>query len=413
MIRSVCSNAARSIRGVWDERGRLLSRWPRSPRPVALPAVVVVSALAGCAHTLAPMRAPAPLPVCAADGDDCLARGRAAFEAYRQAKVSQIQDRSQGYRLPAAPVDFIHASRTAYSILLIHGLNDSAYYVADLGEALFRAGFNVVTILLPGHGTDTHDMLDATSEQWRNEVDTGLEMAQLVGRQVIVGGFSLGGALAIDAVLRHPETRGLLLFSPAIRLSHYESVAFLACAPGLRSLEMDPGLPMNPVKYKYRLGNGVCQLVRMMRYNLQEGDAEDAQAATDSERVRRLARRVTVPTFVAQSYADARVSPAAAMEFAASVSAPAMVATFGTAGEAADSPSGGAAKIWPVSSAGLPHSYLVRRSNPYNGQENPCFDRMVRGLTDFMADHFGSERVPAETPLPECRPIGDILKSSD
>ncbi len=131
---------------------------------------------------------------CAPDGRDCLAQGRADFEAYRRVKLQAIRDKSQGYRLPSAPVAFIHPKRTEYSVLPVHGLNDSAYYMADLGEFLYRKGFNVITVLLPGHRTDTRDMLDVTAEQWRAEVDLGLGMASLVGRKIILGGFSLGAA---------------------------------------------------------------------------------------------------------------------------------------------------------------------------------------------------------------------------
>jgi len=203
----------------------------------------------GCARVLAPTLVLPHTVQCAPDGRDCLAQGRADFEAYRRVKLQEIRDKSQGYRLPSAPVAFIHPKRTAYSVLLIHGLNDSAYYMADLGEFLYRKGFNVITVLLPGHGTDTRDMLDVTAEQWRAEVDLGLGMASLVGQKIILGGFSLGASLAIDALLRHREIYGLVLFSPAMRFRSFASISILACAPGVRSFVLETDLPPNPVKY--------------------------------------------------------------------------------------------------------------------------------------------------------------------
>jgi len=373
----------------------------------------VALALQGCASTLAPMSAPAPAPRCAPGGQDCLARGRDAFDAYRRAKVEAIRAKSDGYRLPSAPVALLHPVRTDYAVLLVHGLNDSAYYMADIGDLLYGSGANVVTVLLPGHGTDQRDMLDVSAEMWRAEVDLGLDMAALVGRRVIVGGFSLGGALALDAVLRRPDIQGLLLFSPAIRLRSFDGVASLTCAPGLREFEWETELPQNPVKYRYRAGNGVCQLTRIMQRNLAAGDGAARNPPVAADEVRGLARRVSVPTFLALSFADARISPEAALEFAGNASAPVMVATFGRPEGDRLAPVAATEEIRHVADAGLPHSYLVRRSNPYNGQENPCFDRMAAALADFLFEHFHLGAGTGESPLPECRPLGETLKGSD
>jgi hypothetical protein len=150
----------------------------------------LVLGLEGCANALAPALVLPPHTVhCAPDGHDCLAQGREDFEAYRRVELQEIQDKSQGYRLPSALVAFIRPKRTEFSVLLIHGLNDSAYYMADLGELLYRNAFNVITVLPPGHGTDTRGMLDVTAEQWRAEVDRGLDMASLVEQKSILGAF--------------------------------------------------------------------------------------------------------------------------------------------------------------------------------------------------------------------------------
>ncbi len=375
--------------------------------------LLFVFLLEGCAHTLGPKLESSHTPTCVPDGQDCLARGHKAFEDYRRLKVETIQYKSLGYRLPGAPVAFIHSDRTEYSVLLIHGLNDSAYYMADLGESLHQSGFNVVTVLLPGHGTDTRDMLDVTAEQWRTEVDKGLEMAALVGKKVIVGGFSLGGALAIDAVTRRPDIHGLLLFSPAIKLRSFDTISSLMCAPGLRTYKRKTDLPQNPVKYKYRMGNGACQLIRLMKRNLAESNVTENRMAMASEQLRELARRVKVPTFMALSYADERISPEAALEFAHNVQAPVLVATFGKTENESTAPLFGTVKILPLNDTGLPHSYLVRRSNPYNGQENPCYDRLVSVMTGFLSEQLYLGIGSGDVSHPNCGPISEELQKPD
>ena len=375
--------------------------------------LLVVFVLEGCAHTLAPKLESSHTQICAPDGQDCLVRGHKAFEDYHRLKVETIQYKSLGYRLPGAPVAFIHPVRTEYSALLIHGLNDSAYYMADLGESLHRSGLNVVTVLLPGHGTDTRDMLDVTTEQWRTEVDKGLEMAALVGKKVIVGGFSLGGALAIDAVTRRPDIHGLLLFSPAIKLRSFDTISSLMCAPGLRTYERKTDLPQNPVKYKYRMGNGACQLIRLMKRNLTASNATENRMVIASEQLRELARRVKVPTFMALSYADERISPEAALEFAHNVQAPVLVATFGKTENESTAPLSGTVKILPLSDTGLQHSYLVRRSNPYNGQENQCYDTLASVMTGFLSEQLYLDTGSSDTSHPNCEPISEELQKPD
>jgi hypothetical protein len=201
----------------------------------------------------------------------------------------------------------------------------------------------------------------------------------------VVGGFSLGGALAIDAVLRGADVHALLLFSPALRLRSYDAVAGLACVAPARQAMVETDLPPNPVKYKHRVGNGVCQLARLMRHNL--AVAEGDGASGDEDALRALARRVRVPTFAALTYADERILPQVVLAFAGAVAAPALVVTFGTpgGGEPAVLPNG--ARVLHIADAELPHSFLVRRTNPYNSQANPYFDRMADVLVGFLREH--------------------------
>jgi hypothetical protein len=106
----------------------------------------------------------------------------------------------------------------------------------------------------------------------------------------------------------------------------------LACIAGLRSYVLETDLPPNLVKYKYCVGNSVCQLSRLMEHNLRVSNTAVCGAVTvylgeDA----RAARRVRVPTFVAPSYGDRRISPTATLEFAGSIPAPVLMATFGKA----------------------------------------------------------------------------------
>ena len=63
---------------------------------------------------------------------------------------------------------------------------------------------------------------------------------------------------------------------------------------------------------------------------------------------------------------------------------PAMLTTFGPVPENKMSGSANRADIVHISDQELPHSYLVRRTNPYNGQANPYFDIVAQKLIGFL-----------------------------
>jgi pimeloyl-ACP methyl ester carboxylesterase len=350
--------------------------------------------LAGCAAPMAPPGEQVAL-ACAGklapvEAAGCMAEAGQRFEAYRQDKLRLIQARSGGYRLPSAPMALLHPQRTAYSALLVHGLNDSAFYMGDLAEVLYGAGFNVVTVLLPGHGTDTRDMRDVKAEQWRAEVQAGLAMAHMVGEQVVLGGMSLGGTLAVDAVLRGEKVAGLILFVPALELRVGNQAAWLTCLPGVGDITAETEVVDSPVKYKFRAANGVCQLRRLM------GDVEQRAAVggeTEQNRMAGIGRQVHVPVFLGLTFDDKRVSPRANLEFVAAVPEPVTVVTYGVPDDGLPPPRPGE-RVSSLSAQGLPHAYLVRRSNDFNGEHNPGFDLMAQALRGFLAAEVTHQAAP-------------------
>lgn len=104
-------------------------------------------------------------------------------------------------------------------ILLIHGLFDSPYYVRDLADYFKNKGFLVQAILLPGHGTVPGDLLNLHYTEWTKCVDYGIKTLAKAVENVFIGGYSLGGALAVNHVLEHPNDaiKSILLFAPALK----------------------------------------------------------------------------------------------------------------------------------------------------------------------------------------------------
>lgn len=84
-------------------------------------------------------------------------------------------------------------------VLLIHGFTGSPSELRELGEQLRRKGYTVEGLLLAGHGTDPHDLLDVKAEQWEKQVRDGVAHLRACCSQVTVIGLSMGGLLSLYA----------------------------------------------------------------------------------------------------------------------------------------------------------------------------------------------------------------------
>ncbi|MCK5734894.1 MAG: alpha/beta fold hydrolase [Spirochaetaceae bacterium] len=117
-------------------------------------------------------------------------------------------------------------------VLLVHGLSDSPYHMLEIGKSLSRAGYYVIGIRLPGHGTLPAALLDICWQDWYEAVEFAAgfvkEEIRKQGRgDFIMGGFSTGAALnlrytmerILDGSERLPGK--LLFFSPAFGITPF------------------------------------------------------------------------------------------------------------------------------------------------------------------------------------------------
>jgi len=133
---------------------------------------------------------------------------------------------NRSFRLtPTAPVG---------GALLVHGLTDSPYSMHAVAEALYRRGFEVTVLRLPGHGTLPSMMTEMRYRDWAAAVELAARDVAArtpAGAPYYIGGYSTGATLALihtlralgDPAVRRP-TR-VLLFSPAIQLTPVAALA--------------------------------------------------------------------------------------------------------------------------------------------------------------------------------------------
>ncbi len=119
------------------------------------------------------------------------------------------------------------------AVLLVHGFTGTPQSLRDWAEHHAAAGLTVRLPRLPGHGTRWQELNRTRWQDWYATVER--ELLQLVasGHRVVVGGLSMGGALALRLAQQHPDrVAGLVLVNPAV-LSEDRRVAML---PVLRHL---------------------------------------------------------------------------------------------------------------------------------------------------------------------------------
>ncbi|ACT07938.1 putative lipoprotein [Dickeya chrysanthemi Ech1591] len=150
--------------------------------------------------------------------------GQPSFTAYqqqteqwvRQHRAFQSDDIRQELRWNT-PQETSPAGKPRKGVLLVHGLGDAPGTFSDVAPALAQQGYLVRTVLLAGHGTRPEDMIPISVDDWRQVVAEQAGQLQRDVDEVYLGGFSTGANLVLEYALEHPNIRGLLLFSPAIR----------------------------------------------------------------------------------------------------------------------------------------------------------------------------------------------------
>lgn len=103
-------------------------------------------------------------------------------------------------------------------ILLSHGFTATAAEVRPFARKLHERGFSVAGPLLPGHGTSPEDLNHTRWQDWYQVFEASYRMLRDCCEQVIIGGESMGGCLALLHAIQHPESDGLLLYAPALKL---------------------------------------------------------------------------------------------------------------------------------------------------------------------------------------------------
>ena len=101
-------------------------------------------------------------------------------------------------------------------VLLCHGFSGTPQSLRPWARRLADEGLSVRLPLLPGHGTAWQDLNLTRWEDWYAAASAALDELGARCRSVVVGGLSMGGAIAARlGAERGPDVAGLVLVNPA------------------------------------------------------------------------------------------------------------------------------------------------------------------------------------------------------
>lgn len=124
-------------------------------------------------------------------------------------------DEHQPFFWKSTDIDNPHAK----AALLVHGFPGTPAEMRPVAAILHQKGYAVRGVLLPGFGSEIEHLLDRTHEDWLGRVGGALVELKRDYDQVILVGYSMGGAIAITLAAQH-TVHGLILFSPFVELQH-------------------------------------------------------------------------------------------------------------------------------------------------------------------------------------------------
>lgn len=102
-------------------------------------------------------------------------------------------------------------------VLLSHGFTGSPASIKPWGSHLGELGYGVEVPLLPGHGTSWEQLNTLTWDDWYAELSGVYEAMRSAHDAVVVGGLSMGGALALRLAADHGDgISGVVLVNPAL-----------------------------------------------------------------------------------------------------------------------------------------------------------------------------------------------------
>lgn len=154
----------------------------------------------------------------------------ADYHAIKTSLETKLKQQEQTYPVSGEALYSLvrlHEQPTERVYLCFHGFTAGPYQFKPMADHFFKAGYNVVVPLMPGHGRagdwgiQNPPPLPTDSKKYLTFAVQWVDLAQNLGKRVIVGGLSGGGTLAAWLALEKADAiERALLFAPYLSSSN-------------------------------------------------------------------------------------------------------------------------------------------------------------------------------------------------
>ncbi len=179
----------------------------------------------------------------------------------------------------ADPSPFLLESKSGrgVGVVLVHGFLGSPAAVRGFGDRLASLGHSVLGVRLKGHGTSPWDLRDRAWEDWLGSVQRGFRIMSALAEQIVVVGFSTGGALALRLAADLPERlAGVaavavplkfqnknMIFVPLVHAAN-RLLRWISTYEGIMPFRLNDNSEQPDINYRHMPIRGLYELHRMV-----------------------------------------------------------------------------------------------------------------------------------------------------
>ncbi len=121
------------------------------------------------------------------------------------------------YKVKPGNEGFMLRNSSEVGVLLTHGFEASPHEVKELAEYLSARNITVLVVRLKGHGTNIKELDKVKWQEWYKDYEDAYNKLANKTKKVIVGGYSLGGALALY-LAEQKDTAGVISLASPVEL---------------------------------------------------------------------------------------------------------------------------------------------------------------------------------------------------
>lgn len=145
------------------------------------------------------------------------------FSYLRQSEWEYFEEEKQLYSNESVTVEdkgapiVLFDSKNDIGLVFSHGYIAAPKEIRSLAEHLFGKGINIYVPRLRGHGTDPEALKHVTAQDWERDFERAFTAMRQVCKKVFIGGFSMGGLLALYHAAQY-KVDGVIALNSALKL---------------------------------------------------------------------------------------------------------------------------------------------------------------------------------------------------